>query len=104
MDIEALLLTTLNSANVIEDSFSFAGSNGVDHQKLIGAVKSLEGDLYLTAEPLSMKFWELTEEGKGVATNGSPEFQVYKKVGESDGGLMSLESLNEALGDVAKIG
>ena len=104
MDIEALLLTTLNSANVIEDSFSFAGANGVDHQKLIGAVKSLEGDLYLTAEPLSMKYWELTEEGKGVATNGSPEFQVYKKVGESDGGLMSLESLNEALGDVAKIG
>ena len=105
MDLEGLVLGTLNSPNgAIEDSFTFAETNAVDHQKLIGAVKSLEGDLYVTSEQLSLKYWELTEEGRGVAANGSPEYQVYKKVGESDGGLMSLESLNGALGDVAKIG
>ena len=58
----------------------------------------------MTSEQLTFKYWELTEEGKGVAANGSPEYQVYKKVGDSDDGLMSMESLNEALGDIAKIG
>lgn len=54
---------------------------GVDHQKIIGALKSIEanGDL-LTAEQISHKSWELTQEGKDVLANGSHEAVVFNAV------------------------
>lgn len=58
---------------------------GVDHQKIIGALKSIEanGDL-LTVEQTSHKSWELTQEGKDVLANGSHEAVVFNAV-PSDG-------------------
>ena len=52
--------------------------HSVDHQKLVGVVKSLEGGAYVVSEALTAKFWELSEEGMKVAQRGSPEFQVLK--------------------------
>lgn len=54
---------------------------GVDHQKIIGALKSIEsnGDL-LNSEPASHKTWELTAEGKSVLENGSHEACVFNAV------------------------
>lgn len=42
-----------------------------DHQKIVGALKSIQatGDL-IVAEPVSEKHIELTEEGKQVAESG----------------------------------
>lgn len=54
---------------------------GVDHQKIVGTLKSIQatGDL-VNAEPTSRKTWELTEEGKSVLENGSHEACVYNAV------------------------
>jgi phenylalanyl-tRNA synthetase alpha chain len=54
-----------------------------DHQKIIGALKSIEatGNL-VDSEQTSTKTWELTDEGKFVAENGSHEASVYKAVPE----------------------
>lgn len=54
---------------------------GVDHQKIIGALKSIEanGEL-LDTEQTSHKSWELTGEGKEVLVNGSHEAVVYNSV------------------------
>ena len=101
--LESLLLSSLVNGD-IPDSYEFASLNSVDHQKLVGVVKSLEGDAFVVSEALTAKFWELSEEGVNVAQQGSPEFQVYKKVEGAEGGEMSMASLQEALGDLCKIG
>lgn len=53
----------------------------VDHQKIIGALKSIEanGEL-LQTEQKSRKTWDLTEEGKLVLANGSHEAGVFDAV------------------------
>lgn len=52
-----------------------------DHQKIIGALKSIQatGELVL-AEPATRKTLELTEEGRFVLDNGSHEASVYNAV------------------------
>lgn len=61
-----------------------------DHQKIVGAVKSIaaNGDL-LNTEQTSRKTWELSEEGKLVAENGSHEAIVYYSV--PAGGISQTE-------------
>lgn len=58
---------------------------GVDHQKIVGALKSIEanGDL-LNADQTSHKSWELSDEGKEVLKNGSHEAVVFNSI-PSDG-------------------
>lgn len=52
-----------------------------DHQKIIGAVKSIQanGDL-IVADPQSQKRLDLTDEGKSVVKNGSHEALVFNAV------------------------
>lgn len=54
---------------------------GVDHQKIIGALKSIEanGEL-LNTEQNSHKSWGLSDEGKDVLANGSHEAVVFNAV------------------------
>lgn len=58
---------------------------GVDHQKIVGALKSIEsnGEL-LKTEQTSHKSWGLTDEGKDVLTKGSHEAVVFNAI-PSDG-------------------
>ncbi|XP_018318494.1 phenylalanine--tRNA ligase alpha subunit [Agrilus planipennis] len=65
-----------------------------DHQKVIGAVKSIQatGDL-VTADPQSTKHLELTSEGKEIAEKGSHEAAIFNAVPEegiSQSDLMKL--------------
>ena len=50
IDLEALILGALSSAEVIDDSFVFAAEHGVDHQALVGTLKSLLADSYCSEE------------------------------------------------------
>ncbi|KAG7208281.1 hypothetical protein KM043_014524 [Ampulex compressa] len=61
-----------------------------DHQKVIGAIKSLKtaGDLIKTT-PVSETKWEVTSEGEHVIKNGSHEAAVYKAV--PDDGIPQAE-------------
>lgn len=54
-----------------------------NHQKIIGALKSIEatGDL-VHSETVSRKSWELTEEGRQIAANGSHEAIVFHSIPE----------------------
>ena len=101
VDLEQLILSTLASGSEIADSWIFAESHNIDHQNLIGALKSLLVDAYAADEALTNSFWLLTEEGSEIATKGSPEFRVYQAV-SAEG--MSVAELNSSMGDVAKIG
>lgn len=63
------------------DTLALVPVFGVDHQKIVGALKSVEsnGEL-LNVEQASHKSWELTDEGKSVLQNGSHEACVFNAV------------------------
>jgi len=63
------------------DTLDLAEYLHVDHQKVVGAVKSLQaaGD-FITVEQQVHKKWELTEEGMSVVDKGSHEAVVYNAV------------------------
>lgn len=63
------------------DTLDLVGVFGVDHQKIIGALKSIEanGEL-LNSSQTSHKSWELTDEGKDVLANGSHEAIVFNSI------------------------
>jgi phenylalanyl-tRNA synthetase alpha chain len=102
-DTEQLVLDALASASEINDTYDFASAHGLDHQALIGVIKSLHGDGYVLDEPRTTSFWTLTEEGEETRIKGSPEFQVFNAVPASAEGL-DMTALQAALGDVVKIG
>lgn len=101
MDYEQVVLTALEKDNVIVDTWELAVQLNIDHQNLVGVVKSLLVDKYIVEEPLSTTYWALTAEGEQVAQKGSPEIQLLNGV-PSEG--ISLNELQAALGDIAKIG
>lgn len=76
MDLEQKILTYLEANECILDTWTFATSQGLDHQTVIGVIKSLSADQYVLDEPLSTSFWTVTGEGDIFAVSGTPEFQV----------------------------
>uniref|UniRef100_A0A8C6TQU7 Phenylalanine--tRNA ligase alpha subunit n=1 Tax=Neogobius melanostomus TaxID=47308 RepID=A0A8C6TQU7_9GOBI len=75
------LLRLIEKADDGVDSVDAASRLGVDHQVVVGAVKSLQslGDI-ISAEQRSSKHWELTEEGSEIAKQGSYEARVFSAV------------------------
>uniref|UniRef100_A0A665W1J9 phenylalanine--tRNA ligase n=1 Tax=Echeneis naucrates TaxID=173247 RepID=A0A665W1J9_ECHNA len=63
------------------DSLEVATSLELDHQVIVGAVKSLQavGDV-ISAELRSSKHWELTDEGREIAEHGSHEARVFGSI------------------------
>ncbi|XP_075888727.1 phenylalanine--tRNA ligase alpha subunit [Nelusetta ayraudi] len=63
------------------DSLEVGSSLGLDHQVIVGAVKSLLclGEI-ISAELRSSKHWELTGEGTEIAEQGSQEARVFTSV------------------------
>lgn len=63
------------------DTLDLAEHMQVDHQKIVGTVKSLQatGDL-ITVEQQVNKKWELTDEGKTVLEKGSHEVLVFNAI------------------------
>ncbi|XP_015117399.1 phenylalanine--tRNA ligase alpha subunit isoform X1 [Diachasma alloeum] len=67
-------VNSLDLVNVFEE----------DHQKIIGAIKSLQTlDNVIDVEQVSQKRWEPTPEGEHVIEHGSHEAAVYKAVPEA---------------------
>lgn len=63
------------------NSLNLADEFQEDHQKIIGAIKSLETiDNLITVKPISKKKWELTAEGQHITEHGSHEAVVYNAV------------------------
>ncbi|UXI19951.1 histone-lysine N-methyltransferase SMYD3 [Sarcoptes scabiei] len=63
------------------NSIVFARENFLDHQKIVGCIKSLQslGDL-IEVDQIENKRLELTEEGKQIVLNGSHEFLLWSSV------------------------
>lgn len=48
--------------------------------KVVGVIKSLESDKFVSTEKLSSKKIELTEEARTIVENGSAEFLVFSGI------------------------
>lgn len=74
------ILRIINDKNSV-NTLSLAQDLNIDHQKIVGAVKSLNEfkDLIETKQ-VSEKKWVTTEEGDLIASRGSHEALVWKNV------------------------
>ena len=77
------------------DTYELATEFGEDHQKIVGAVKSIEahGDI-LNSETTSRKIWEVSGEGQFVIENGSHEATVFYAVPDSGISQADLMKVN----------
>ncbi|XP_078540901.1 phenylalanine--tRNA ligase alpha subunit isoform X1 [Lissotriton helveticus] len=94
--VPELLLHRLQDQDGGLDSLGLAAELGLDHQQVVGAVKSLQalGEI-IDAEQRSTKHWELTAEGKEIADEGSHEVRVFQSIpaeGMAQSELMKLPS------------
>ncbi|XP_064626144.1 phenylalanine--tRNA ligase alpha subunit-like [Lineus longissimus] len=63
------------------NSLEFANCLQIDHQKVVGTIKSIQAfDGVINCELISSKRWELTKEGVEVAENGSHEALVFNAI------------------------
>lgn len=74
------------------DTFDLVAIFNEDHQKIVGALKSIEahGNL-VNSEVATHKSWELTEEGKFVAQNGSHEAAVFNAIPKDGAGISQAD-------------
>ncbi|XP_060108660.1 phenylalanine--tRNA ligase alpha subunit [Heteronotia binoei] len=98
-----LLLQRLDLAGASAEaglcSLEAAAALGLDHQVLVGAVKSLQalGEV-IEAEQRTSKRWELTPEGEEVVREGSHEVRVFNSIPLE--GLVQSELMNLPCGKV----
>lgn len=79
MDIPERILHYLHDSDNV-DSVKLADEWQEDHQKVVGAIKSLEALEMVIATTSKSTKWDLTDEGKQVAENGSHEAVLYYSV------------------------
>ena len=60
------------------DTHTYATSAGIDHQAVIGVVRSLEGDSFVELEAVSRNTLALTAGGVECAKEGSPEYRCLQ--------------------------
>jgi len=79
-DLTERILQQLETADKV-DTLDLAAQFGEDHQKIVGALKSIQahGEL-VTAETATHKSLGLTDEGRAVVEHGSHEALVYAAV------------------------
>lgn len=75
---EDILLYLKANGDAPVNSLHLANVFNIDHQKIVGSIKSLQasGNL-IEAEQQDVKHWKLTPEGEKVASNGSYEALVF---------------------------
>jgi len=109
-DCEAAILghlATSPSAS-IPDTFPWSTAAKLDHNSVVGASKSLEGDDYVALTENSTSFYTSNAEADDIVANGSQEVRVLAALlGAADAGGLSVPELQSAVMGgkaVAKIG
>ena len=90
MDVE--VLKELSQSGQIEDSAAFAQKHNQDHQAVVGVLKSLEMENYVSLSLQESKQVGLSQEAKGYIEKGTPEFQLYNFL-PADGSSVSKQQV-----------
>ena len=70
----------MDKAGTIDNTEEFETTQKITKELLDPVLKSLSAEEYVTLEVIEKKLIELTDEGKGYAEKGSPEFQFVSKM------------------------
>jgi len=73
------------------NSLTWAQQKEVDHQAVVGTLKSLEMAKLLTLEQKSEEKWILTAEGQGCVKDGTLEYRIFKDIAEEGTAKADLE-------------
>lgn len=107
-DIESAVLAYLGEHDSIANSGEFAATVlSVDHNALVGVLKSLDSYAFVQLAEIKQEAYQLTEEGKSyVASGASPEAQFFEAVraASASGSPASVAELKSSLGAVADVG
>lgn len=99
-NIQKIVLEQISKYDII-DSSVLANALEIDHQLVVGAVKSIQCfEDVIQVEQKTSKKWDLTAEGIKVSQNGSYEFNVYNSIPED--GILQAELMKTV--ENAKIG
>jgi phenylalanyl-tRNA synthetase alpha chain len=104
---EGAILKYLSTSaeTIIADTYPWAEENKLDHNTVVGAVKSLQVDEYVGASDLSSSSYSLSKEAKDIVANGSQEILVLKVLVEAGEDGMMMKDLQDKVGkNVCKIG
>ncbi|KAK3246958.1 hypothetical protein CYMTET_43524 [Cymbomonas tetramitiformis] len=100
-EMEKALLIFLQSS-AIENSREYAETNGIEHNDLVGILKSLLSYEMVAAKETDSVRWALSAEAKGfVDANASAEAQTFLAI---PGEGISLNDLKAVLGKTAEVG
>ncbi|CEL92423.1 unnamed protein product [Vitrella brassicaformis CCMP3155] len=104
-DLRSVVLDHLEQRGSIDDSVQLASEQqACDHNKLVGALKSLQALEMVETEAFEKKSWVLTEEAESYVAKGTPEKQVFDHVKAAGDEGVTQADLQAALRDVAKVG
>lgn len=106
------VLSTLDSKNDPITSLELAKQLEVDHQRIVGAIKSIVSQAaattnsFLLIQTNEYKRFDLTDEGKLVLENGSHEARIFKAVIQSQPKGIDQPQLMKCLPDpsISKVG
>ena len=104
---EEAILTHLSASpeTTIPDTFTWVASNNLDHNSVVGVIKSLSGDGYVTIEELTASFYTLSNEATNIVQNGSQEMVVLTALVAAGEAGLSVDELKAKVGaGVQKIG
>jgi len=91
------------SSTTIEDTYPWALAKDLDHNMVVGAVKSLLPDQYIVATDIATSFYTLAAEAESILKYGSQEILVLKALIEKE--KLPMPTLQAVVGKaVAKIG
>lgn len=82
MELNERILHYLDKCGQV-DTLKLSSEFNEDHQKVVGAVKSLEALEMVVSEVVKSTKWELTGEGEEVADKGSHEAVLYNSISEN---------------------
>jgi len=85
---EHKILTHLASSvdAIISDSYEWSLLHGLDHNEVVGAMKSLMVDDYVQSSDMVSTFFVLSSEAEGIVLHGSQEMMVMSTLLTSGGG------------------
>jgi len=94
--LENDILQTLSSGP-IADSLEFAAGRSVDHERVVGVLNSLSGDLFVVLKPQTRSVVTLTDDGREYLELGTPEYRVHRAVADAAGDI-SMDQVKDAVG------
>lgn len=104
-DCEVAILQHLSTSPTatIADSYPWAASQNLNHESVVGAIKSLSAEFYINSTELTKQYYEVSKEGLEIIASGSPEWKTFVALAAAEGGLTQEELIDRA-GKAAQVG